>query len=357
MPQPLVSIVVPIYKVPEKFLRQCIESCIKQTLSEIEIILVDDGSPDDCGKICDEYAAKDERINVIHKQNRGLAAARNSGFDAVRGETMLFLDGDDFLDFNCCAQCYKTLKEKNVELLMFDQKVEYGNSTKIIHSFKNNPQGLNLDCYKEGDGLLFKGDECKKLQLRVLNFNGRIAMAFQKLMVTDFLRKNNIRHVDELRQGLEGFVFNIQLFNYVSKVFYLPEPFCHYTYNTQSITHKPSENNYYLCVSCLEWINTYIEKCKNKDLLKKELLYRSLFLIVNTAISCYFSPLLDVKYSLRIIGMKKYMRQPLLQLAMKGGERKRMDTQRKIILWLIDHQIWSIIYLLGYMRKRQLDKK
>ena len=69
--QPLISIIVPIYKVPEEYLRQCIQSCINQTLQNIEILLVDDGSPDNCGAICDEYAAKDERIKVIHKKNGG----------------------------------------------------------------------------------------------------------------------------------------------------------------------------------------------------------------------------------------------------------------------------------------------
>lgn len=77
MTNPKVSIVVPVYKVPYKFLRQCVESCVNQTLRDIEIILVDDGSPDDCGKICDEYAANDNRIKVIHKENGGLVSARN----------------------------------------------------------------------------------------------------------------------------------------------------------------------------------------------------------------------------------------------------------------------------------------
>ena len=76
MKEPLVSVIVPVYKVPEKFLRKCIESLIGQTLENIEILLVDDGSPDDCGKICDEYANKNENIKVIHKENGGLSAAR-----------------------------------------------------------------------------------------------------------------------------------------------------------------------------------------------------------------------------------------------------------------------------------------
>ena len=85
MNTPMVSIIVPVYKVPEQYLRQCVESCINQTMREIEIILVDDGSPDDCGKICDEYAERDARVGVIRKENGGRVSARNSGFEAIQG--------------------------------------------------------------------------------------------------------------------------------------------------------------------------------------------------------------------------------------------------------------------------------
>ena len=81
---PAVSIIVPVYKVPEEYLRKCAESCMGQTLHEIEILLVDDGSPDQCGEICDEYAAKDPRVRVLHKENGGLCSARNAGFAAAR---------------------------------------------------------------------------------------------------------------------------------------------------------------------------------------------------------------------------------------------------------------------------------
>ena len=83
MSAPLVSVIIPVYKVPEEYLRKCIESIIGQTLKEIEIILVDDGSPDNCGAICDEYAVKDKRVNVIHKENGGVSSARNAGLKLV----------------------------------------------------------------------------------------------------------------------------------------------------------------------------------------------------------------------------------------------------------------------------------
>ncbi|MBR0485630.1 MAG: glycosyltransferase [Oscillospiraceae bacterium] len=92
----LISVVVPIYKV-EKYLPNCIESILQQTYCNLEIILVDDGSPDNCGKICDEYAKKDDRIRVIHKPNGGLSDARNAGIDIATGEYITFIDSDDFI--------------------------------------------------------------------------------------------------------------------------------------------------------------------------------------------------------------------------------------------------------------------
>ena len=86
MKRPLVSVIVPVYKVPEQYLRKSIESIQKQTFTELEILLIDDGSPDRCGNICDEYAERDKRINVIHKKNGGLASARNAGFYAATGD-------------------------------------------------------------------------------------------------------------------------------------------------------------------------------------------------------------------------------------------------------------------------------
>lgn len=94
---PLISIVVPIYNV-EKYLPKCIDSILQQTYSNIELILVDDGSPDQCGRICDTYQSKDSRIRVIHKQNGGLSSARNAGIDEAKGEYIGFVDSDDYIE-------------------------------------------------------------------------------------------------------------------------------------------------------------------------------------------------------------------------------------------------------------------
>ena len=93
---PMISVIVPVYNV-EKYIHRCIDSILNQTFSDFELILVDDGSPDDCGAICEEYAAKDSRIRVLHQENRGQAAARNRALDMARGEYIAFVDSDDWV--------------------------------------------------------------------------------------------------------------------------------------------------------------------------------------------------------------------------------------------------------------------
>lgn len=110
----MVSIIVPVYKV-EEYLPRCINSLINQTYKNIEIILVDDGSPDNCPKICDEYAQKDNRIKVIHKQNGGLSSARNEGIKEAKGEFISFVDSDDWVDPKFISCLHEIIVSNNAD--------------------------------------------------------------------------------------------------------------------------------------------------------------------------------------------------------------------------------------------------
>lgn len=111
----LISIIIPVYKV-EKYLEKCIQSLINQTYENLQIILVDDGSPDNCGKICDEYAKKDHRIEVIHKSNGGLSDARNKGLEIAKGEYIGFVDSDDYIEADMYEVLYNLLKQYNADV-------------------------------------------------------------------------------------------------------------------------------------------------------------------------------------------------------------------------------------------------
>ena len=106
---PLISVIVPIYNV-EKYLARCVDSIVNQTYKNLEIILVDDGSPDRCPQMCDDYAEKDSRIKVVHKKNGGLSDARNAGMAVATGEYISFIDSDDWIDL----ETYDLVLEKNV---------------------------------------------------------------------------------------------------------------------------------------------------------------------------------------------------------------------------------------------------
>ncbi len=112
---PLISIIVPVYNV-EKYLSRCLNSILAQTFTDFEIIAVDDGSPDNCGKILDEYAQKDERIKVIHKENGGLSSARNAGLDVAQGEYVAFVDSDDYLSDKFIEKLYNLIKKYNADI-------------------------------------------------------------------------------------------------------------------------------------------------------------------------------------------------------------------------------------------------
>ena len=116
---PLISVIVPVYNV-EKYLRRCLDSIVNQTYKNLEIILVDDGSVDNSGNICDEYAVKDKRIQVIHKENGGLSSARNKGLDIINGEYVSFIDSDDYVDNSFIEKLYTICINNNVDIAQCD---------------------------------------------------------------------------------------------------------------------------------------------------------------------------------------------------------------------------------------------
>ena len=139
----LISVIIPVYNV-ESYLRKCLDSVITQTYKNIEIILVDDGSPDHCGEICDEYAAKDTRIVVIHKKNEGVAAARNTALDIARGEYIMFVDSDDWVEPTFCQKALGLILEHQADIVFFGYN-SYGPNNFNRPRQTNNPRILDKE--------------------------------------------------------------------------------------------------------------------------------------------------------------------------------------------------------------------
>lgn len=121
---PLVTVIVPVYKV-EPYLRRCLDSIVNQTYKNLEIILIDDGSPDNCGVICDEYAENDKRIKVIHKENGGVSRARNEGINVAKGEYIAFVDSDDYIEPDLVEKSCIAVEKSGSDFLKFGIFEEY----------------------------------------------------------------------------------------------------------------------------------------------------------------------------------------------------------------------------------------
>lgn len=143
----LVSIIVPIYKV-EEYLDKCVESLVNQTYTDLEIILVDDGSPDNSPKICDAWVEKDERIKVIHKQNGGISDARNEGMKAATGKYIAFVDSDDWVENNYIEYLYRALKESNSDISVCGVKMKWENGDEKRFTKKGNYVLDNAEAFK-----------------------------------------------------------------------------------------------------------------------------------------------------------------------------------------------------------------
>lgn len=137
---PKISVIVPVYKV-EKYLDRCVESILSQTFTDFELWLVDDGSPDNCPLMCDEWAKKDNRIKVIHKKNGGLSDARNAALDKITGEYVAFVDSDDFITNDALETLYNSLVKN-------DADISVGNIMSFDESGKFNDFYLPSDCEK-----------------------------------------------------------------------------------------------------------------------------------------------------------------------------------------------------------------
>ncbi len=236
---PKVSIIVPCFGV-EKYLDRCLVSLTQQTLKDIEIILVDDKSPDHVPEMCDEWAEKDSRIKVVHKSvNEGLGFARNTGLEIAIGEYIAFVDSDDFVKNGMYEKLYSTAIELKADVV-------YSN---IIYYEGNNKQKPRIDVEREK---IFDGkDSVEEFLLdmigpapefpRSTKYMVSVCYGIFKRQIFD---ECNIRFVSERKFVSEDIIFDIDYLPHCNKIVYVPDAFYTYCYNESSLSHTVNDAKY-----------------------------------------------------------------------------------------------------------------
>lgn len=222
----LISVIVPIYNV-ERYLTRCIESIINQTYKNIEIILIDDGSTDNSKYICQQYAKKDQRIQLISKKNEGVSSARNIGINLSRGKWIVFVDSDDWIDYKFCQKLYDEAIASNADIIMCGYNRIYEKKKEIIN------------CKK--DRITYNKNE---YLIKILNVQNGYGFCHMKLIKKECIK--NIRF-DENIKVAEDALFNIKLVHNINKVSILGQALYNYVFNCNSVVRKYDEdypNNY-----------------------------------------------------------------------------------------------------------------
>lgn len=218
--EPLISIIVPVYKT-EAYICECLDSIRNQSYTNIEIILVDDGSPDRCPSICDNYVAKDRRFFVIHKKNEGSWKARVTGIQHSHGEFLAFVDSDDFIHVDYIKKLYTAINENMADIASC-------NAIKVYNS-----KNIKLSEYP--------GENENKAIESILT--GKLdGYSWLKLVRADVLKNNTFSELNSISLW-EDIAFSIELYFFSKKICYIPEFLYFYRYNTSSLCNFFSEKS------------------------------------------------------------------------------------------------------------------
>lgn len=253
--RPKISIIVPIYNV-EKYLDRCLQSLVNQTLKDIEIILVDDGSPDNCPQMCDEYAQKDNRIKVIHKQNAGLGYARNSGLEIATGEYVAFVDSDDYVDTAMYETLYERANITNADATFC------GFKTEVTKDVWRESREVTKDELWEGNGvkefmynMIASGKGVRQERLYQMS-------VWHAIYKREIIVKNDILFPSERDVVSEDIPFQVDFLKNANKVLYLNRHFYYYCLNVTSLTATFKKEKIY---GYNKLYNILITKIKEKE--------------------------------------------------------------------------------------------
>lgn len=207
---PLISVIVPVYNV-ENYLDRCVESIVNQTYTNLEIILVDDGSPDNCPMMCNDWEKRDSRIKVIHKENGGVSSARNRGLDVAKGDYIAFVDSDDYLEKEAIKIFFYSISCNDYDICIC-------NVNNVNHN------GEIIDSTEYGRCELFR-EEILPTFLEATVFDSY--SVWDKLYKTDLIRKNNLLFDEEKRLG-EDYSFNYLCFKESTKIIAITDALYNY---------------------------------------------------------------------------------------------------------------------------------
>ena len=349
--KPKVSLIVPIYNV-EPYLEECLNSVLAQTLSAFEAILIDDGSPDRSGGIADEFAARDGRMKVIHKQNEGVSAARNDGICHAMGEYLFFLDSDDRLAPDALEKLYTAATENDVDVVLSDYitfDAERETPYKVATSEFSSTKRSDLDA----------------LQLAVFNMGPAsipaqsstilrgVGAAWHYLIKRDLIVDNDLRFDTTLKGLFDDGLFMLTVLERASSVSYINIGTYFYRHVPSSITRSFNSSLFERYDKVYEAIDAFIERYDKCDNFKRGLALRK-FIYLNKSMNSYFFNDRNPATTKQLYDeFVKLVRSPSYAGALRELDPKHLGCKKTIALYIM----LRMHFYRGYWQAKKFSNK
>ena len=332
----IVTVIVPVYNV-EKYLDRCVNSIVCQTYKNLEIILIDDGSPDRCPEMCDAWKLKDNRIKVIHKKNAGLGYARNTGIDNATGKYLCFVDSDDYIASDTIEKAYYCAVQYNADIVSYGYYV-VGSDGKVVRKYLPKPNKP-----------FFEGNEVKSFVLPNMiatdpNAGGEFWMSMcGGLFSNDLITRAKWRLVSE-RDVISEDVFSLlRLYKNVNCVAFVQEAFYFYCNNTTSLTHKIREDRY---DKIKDFYDRAVEECDSlgyPEEVKRRLVKPYLD---NTLAALKMVLQADLSSVQKKNSFNKIVKDEHFHKAIKKLDIKKTPIKKRLLWLTIEYNLYGLSYIM-----------
>ena len=341
----LVSVIIPVYNV-EKYINRCVDSVVKQTYHNLEIILIDDGSTDNCPHICEQWASRDSRIRVIHKQNAGLGMARNTGIENASGQYICFFDSDDYVEVSAIEEAYNSIVAYNADIASFGMASvdSSGNvvSSRIPRVKKELYFGDGVQNYLLPGMLASEPGSGKDIGLSM--------SACARMYSMELINKTKWRFVSERDYISEDFYSLLILYQHVERVSIIGKVLYYYCYNPKSLTHLFDENRLRRIITCYTGMNEICNRAQYSDAVRRALDIQFIASII-AALKLIVKSKNTLTRKLELIN--DALNQPLLVTKLCSVNVKKETLQRRIAIIAMKKKQPAVLYFLVQLKCRK----
>ncbi len=327
----LFSVIVPVYRV-EKYLGKCVDSVLGQTCGDFELILVDDGSPDGCPAICDEYAAADGRVRVIHKANGGPASARKAAIQVARGTYVVYVDGDDWLTRDALECLRDVIERSRADVVLPAKRYEYADGTRIVRE-------------RLEEGHYYGGALEERVYPLILMDKNMDHLGYQQIGLAirrTLLYPCQMAVEDDLRYG-EDLVCMLEIYRTMDSIYICDQAVYHYRIRDGSLSHRLNEDVY---DQFLRLLRTLTRKTSMADGIFSERVDRY------TCFTCFvlMERIVKAKAFCQLGWVKRRMADPLIKEALLRARFAKLKAKRRMALCLMKRDMLraTYIFLKGY---------